>query len=78
MDMGAGQRKRVHVALCHSPDVTHLVCDRPEPPCYGPVWPVVWGPGVKSPRLPDSLLLVIILYDRLNNRSIKEYHGCEL
>jgi hypothetical protein len=53
MSMGAGQRKRVHVASCHSPDVTHLVCDRPEPPCYGPVWPVVWGPGVKSPRLPD-------------------------
>ena len=27
---------------------------RPEPPCYGPVWPVVWGERVQSPFLPDS------------------------
>ena len=27
-------KKRVHVASCHSPDLTHLVCDRLEPPCY--------------------------------------------
>ena len=26
-----------------------------ESPCYGSVWPVVWGPGVKISRLPDSL-----------------------
>jgi hypothetical protein len=25
-----------------------------EPPCYGSVWPVVWGAGVKISRLPDS------------------------
>ena len=30
------------------------VARRPEPPCYGPVWPVVWGAGVQSSRLPDS------------------------
>ena len=31
--------------------------DVSEPPCYGPVWPVVWGAGVKTSRLPDSALL---------------------
>ena len=25
-----------------------------EPPCYGSVWPVVWGAGVRTSRLPDS------------------------
>jgi len=25
-----------------------------EPPCYGSVWPVVWGAGVRISRLPDS------------------------
>ncbi len=28
-----------------------------EPPCYGSVWPVVWGAGVKISRLPDSAYL---------------------
>ena len=27
-----------------------------EPPCYGSVWPVVWGAGVRIPCLPDSHL----------------------
>ena len=26
-------KKRVRVALCHSPELTHLACDRPESPC---------------------------------------------
>ena len=35
------------VEVCQSkPDSTRLVCDRPEPPCYGSVWPGgVWGGG---------------------------------
>jgi hypothetical protein len=31
-----------------------------EPPCYGSVWPVVWGAGVRTSRLPDSLLNVML------------------
>ena len=30
-----------------------LTCGELEPPCYGSVWPVVWGAGVKIPGLPD-------------------------
>ncbi len=26
-----------------------------EPQCYGSVWPVAWGAGVRTSRLPDSI-----------------------
>ena len=36
-----------------------LTCGELEPPCYGSVWPVVWGAGVRIPGLPDSLFLIV-------------------
>jgi hypothetical protein len=34
--------------------IKRLASGELEPPCYGSVWPVVWGVEVRTLRLPDS------------------------
>ena len=73
MGLGAGQRKRSHALPLFRKERRRAFatsCEvgrRPEPPCYGPVWPVVWGAGVRTSRLPDSTLV----YSRFPQRSRK-------